>query len=160
MFFEWLSWGPAVCPFAQVDDWKVTTGHLGRTFFGGTGFWTIFIKLVFVDFLWWLLTFLDFDFYFYFIFLIFPFPSVRWWNPSGQCVSKTWWTIYDFLVLKIEKYFGLLTDVKKSLRNVKHRSEILSTRSTSLDNQKYIFLLIYSRTVKKWNKNEKKVFFS
>ncbi len=93
-----------------------------------------------------------FLFWFYFVF-DFPFPSVRWWNPSGQCVSKTWWTISDFLVLKIEKYFGLLTDVKKSLRNVKHRSEILSTRSTSLDNQKYIFLLIYSRKVKTWNKN-------
>ncbi len=64
----------------------------------------------------------------------------------------------DFWVLKMEKYFGLLTDVKKSLRNVKHRSGILSTRSIISDHQNYISLLIYDRKVEKGNffeKNEK-----
>ena len=55
----------------------------------------------------------------------------------------------------MEKYFGLLTDVKKSLRNVKHRSGILSTRSTILDNQKNISLLIYGRKVEKCENFEK-----
>ena len=65
----------------------------------------------------------------------------------------------DFLVLKMGQCFGLLTDIKKSLRNVKHLSGILSMRSVILDQKKNILLLLGSRKVEKSeNKNEKKWF--
>ena len=77
------------------------------------------------------------------------FPFIRMVILIQHLVKKWVEILGQFFGQKMGQYFGLLTDVKKSLRNVRHRSEILSTRSTSLDNQKHMFLLIYNRKVKK-----------
>ena len=54
-----------------------------------------------------------------------------------------------FLGVKNGKAFWTFDRRKKSLRNVKHRSGILSTRSTISDHPKNISLLTYSPKMKK-----------
>ena len=99
-------------------DWWLKSHHrtLGKDMLWRDRFWDDFYKIVFC----WLplmilIIFWCMNSIFGFYFFIFPFPSVRWWIPSRQWGSKTWWKMNDFWVLKIEKYFGLLTDVFPSV---------------------------------------------
>ena len=77
------------------------------------------------------------------------FPFIRMVILIQHLVKKWVEILGQYFGQKMGQYFGLLTDVKKSLRNVKHRSGILSTRSIISDHQNYISLLIYGRKVEK-----------